>query len=350
MTATTGFSWAPYAALAFGASVFGAWAIVSKVTIGTGAPPFVFIFYRGVVGTLTLVIAQAVFMPSAAPKKEANGRRGTLLDALKPNDASVPDVIPAGDMARLALLGLTQLGTVVGFVIASGYVSALMVSIFQPTIPVVTAVMSAICGIEEISVLKIASVFCAVIGAIIVATLGEKGQGARAGGAEDTATIVMGTALLLTSVLSTAVYLVLLKGVTKTYPPLWCTTVAYAGSALFILPVTLVKHGFDYAAWSLGGSHLAWMGVGYTSTLAAVWVLLAWANKKTSPTTVAASSTLQPCFAAVLQWAVFGVVLTMAQAIGGFIIIVGLLLYLKAQMNAAEAAALLEAQKNEASA
>merc|ERR1719428_1612891 len=81
--------------------------------------------------------------------------------------------MPRSDIIKFALLGATQLGTAVGFIIASKYVSALMVSIFQPTVPVFTAAIAAITGTEEMSVLKICSVVCAVIGAIIVATQGE---------------------------------------------------------------------------------------------------------------------------------------------------------------------------------
>merc|ERR550537_850088 len=109
--------------------------------------------------------------------------------------------MPGRDAVKFALLGATQLGTAVGFIIASKYVSALMVAIFQPTIPVFTALIAAITGAEETSLLKICSVVCAVIGAIIVATQGEHSP---KGGDSDVTSIMIGTGYLIFSVVSTA--------------------------------------------------------------------------------------------------------------------------------------------------
>jgi len=51
----------------------------------------------------------------------------------------------------------------------------------------------------------------------------------------------------------------------------------------------------------------------------------AWANKISSPTTVVAFQTLQPVATCCLNYAVYGLHLTFAQALGGSAIVAGLL-------------------------
>lgn len=317
---------AAYGVLVIAAIMYGGWALVSKATLASGTAPWMFIFYRCAGGTLALLLVLTI-MPSLIP--EGKGRE--LITSM-----------PRQDVLKFALLGATQLGTAVGFIIASAYVSALMVSIFQPTIPVFTALIAGISGAEEISLLKICSVVCAVIGAIIVATQGEHSP---AGGDKDVTSIMIGTSYLVLSVVSTAVYFVLQKDMMKTYPPFLNTLVAYAYTALFSFPIALAKHGFDTQAWTMGGSYMAWLGIAYTSCLASAWVLLAWANKMTSPTTAAASTAVQPMAAAFLSFAIYGTVLTAGQAAGAAAIILGLFIYVKAMTDQEEAKPLIASEK-----
>eukprot|EP00746_Dinoflagellata_sp_MGD_P018890 gnl/MRDRNA2_/MRDRNA2_143830_c0_seq1.p1 gnl/MRDRNA2_/MRDRNA2_143830_c0~~gnl/MRDRNA2_/MRDRNA2_143830_c0_seq1.p1 ORF type:complete len:359 (+),score=71.51 gnl/MRDRNA2_/MRDRNA2_143830_c0_seq1:83-1078(+) len=315
-----------YGVLVLAACMYGGWALVSKATLASGTAPWMFIFYRCLGGTLALLLVLAM-MPSLVPE----GKGWNLLVQM-----------PRSDLLKFALLGATQLGTAVGFILASKYVSALMVSIFQPTVPVFTALIAAISGTEETSPLKILSVVAAVIGAIVVATQGEHSP---KGGDSDVTNIMIGTGYLVFSVVSTAVYFVLQKDMMKTYPPFLNTLVAYAYTTVFSFPVALVKHGGDLQTWTMGGSHMAWLGILYTSGLASAWVLLAWANKATSPTTAAASTAIQPVAAAVLQLVIYGTVLTAGQAIGASCIIAGLFLFVKAMQDQEEAKALLSAEK-----
>jgi drug/metabolite transporter (DMT)-like permease len=313
-----------YGVLVLAACMYGGWALVSKATLASGTAPWMFIFYRCAGGTLALLLVLAA-IPSLIPE----GKGVELLKQMSRQD-----------LVKFAALGALQLGTAVGFIIASSYVSALMVSIFQPTIPVFTALIAAVTGTEETSPLKIGSVICAVIGAIIVATQGEHSP---KGGDSDVTNIMIGTAYLVFSVVSTAVYFVLQKDMMKTYPPFLNTLVAYSFTALFSFPVAVAKHGMDAHAWTMGGSGMAWLGIAYTSGLASAWVLLAWANKATSPTTAAASTAIQPVAAALLQLAIYGTLLTAGQAAGAGAIIGGLFLYVKAMTDQDEAKALLAA-------
>jgi len=327
-----------YAVLVLAAIMYGGWAIVSKATMGSGAAAWIFIFYRCLGGAIVLIL-MCLLMPSMLPEKKG-GVPMSLYEVISG--------IPRKESLRFAMLGATQLGTAVGFIIASGHVSAIMVSVFQPTIPVFTALIGSVLGTEQFSVLKILSIVCAVGGAIIVVTFGE----AKPAGAErDLSELALGTAYLVLSVVSTAVYFILQKDMMKTYPPVINTTLAYVWSTIISLPVALALHGFDYAAWSFNGSTIAWAGIAYTSALASAWCLLAWANKQTSPTTAAASSTIQPIAAAILSWIFLEKMLTAGQAAGGLTIIAGLFLFIKAQTDMAaqdEAKALIQKQQEPA--
>merc|ERR1719161_129608 len=107
---------------------------------------------------------------------------------------------------------------------------------------------------------------------------------------------------------------------------------------MFCLMIALPKHGLDLNTWIMGSSQTAWLGAAYAVILATAvnWSILAWANKRTSPTAAACSTPMQPMAAALFSWFILGIHLTPSQAFGGLAITVGLLIYIKAQADQEE--------------
>jgi len=302
------------------ASVYGGWALIAKAVMAEGTPPFVFAFYRCLGGTVVLSLA-LLFMPDLLPEKGISS-------------------VSRKDALRFTVLGVAMGANICGLLLAASFgISGLTMSIFQPTIPVVTAILSAVWGIEEISRMKICSILLSVIGAIIVVLFGEHAKG----GSSEGQSIIFGTACLVVQVSCTALYFVLSKDVLKIYPPVFVTAAAYAVAAMFCLAVALPMHGLDVNNWTMGYSRTAWLGAAYAVILATAvnWSILAWANKKTSPTAAACSTPMQPMAAALFSWLILGVNLTKSQGLGGLAITVGLLIYIKAQADEEEAKCLV---------
>merc|ERR1719161_627446 len=115
------------------------------------------------------------------------------------------------DVSRFTVLGVAMGANICGLLLAASFgISGLTISIFQPTIPVVTAILSAFWGIEEISRSKICSILLSVAGAIIVVSFGEQKQGSAV---EDNNNTMVGIASLMVQVSCTALYYVVSKGV-----------------------------------------------------------------------------------------------------------------------------------------
>lgn len=312
--------WLPYCGLVVAASIYGGWALIAKAAMAEGAPPFVFAFYRCAGGTAVLSLA-VFFTPGLLPEKGIAG--------MSKRDAS-----------RFAVLGVAMGANICGLLLAASFgISGLTISIFQPSIPVVTAILSAVWGIEDISRLKICSILLSVAGAIIVVLFGDHTHG----GNSQENHIFFGTGSLVFQVSCTALYFVLSKDVLKMYPPVFVTAVSYGVAAMFCFVIALAKHGLDFDIWMMRYSRTAWLCATYAVILATAvnWSILAWANKKTSPTAAACSTPMQPMAAALFSWLILGVNLTSSQALGGLAITIGLLMYIKAQAEEQESKSLV---------
>lgn len=299
---------AVFGALISVACIYGGWALVAKTAMQEGADAIVFAFYRCLGGSMILFSAMMV-----APNLACANATG-LVEKVKG--------IPQVDLQRFAMLGVFMAANICGFILAVSKLSALTVSVWQPTIPVFTMIFSVIFGVEQMTKHKFAGVAFMVAGAFCVALFGET---IATGGASDTASVIIGTLFVLLNTASTALYLTHNKDVVRTYEPVFATAMTYLFAAIVILACAVLKVGFDSNAWTLAGSSSAWLGLVYAIclTTALNYSLLAWANKESSPVITSCATPMQPMAAATLSLIILGIGFSAGQLIGAMFIIAG---------------------------
>lgn len=297
-----------YAGLVVAATIYGGWALVAHSAMASGISPLIFASYRCLSGTALLV----------------------LMVVLRPEARPTPSMVKR-DLHLFLGLGFFMSCNIAGFMLAASFVSALTCSIFQPTITVVTALLSACMGLEKITPTKFCSVLCSVAGAVVVVGFGGSRISARNDPNASNATL--GTVCLLVNVFFAALYFSSQKSILSTYDPVFTTCAAYIVASAILVSWAVGLHGWSWAEWSMGGSWELWAAALYAGILATAlnYSILAWANSKLSPTIATISAPLQPMMAALLSWAVLGVSLTSAEMVGGCCILLGLFFYATAQ-------------------
>ena len=112
----------------------------------------------------------------------------------------------------------------------------------------------------------------------------------------------------------------------RNYSPIFVAGVSFLIAACGILPSAC------YSAptakdWLCTDRLITQMALAYAAVFVTAYnySVSAWANKISSPTTVVAFQTLQPVATCCLNYAVYGLHLTFAQALGGSAIVAGLL-------------------------
>lgn len=310
-----------YGVLLLVAVIYGGWALVAKTALQAGADPMVFAFYRCFGGSVVLFSAMLISPYLACSK-------GT-------NPVVKVSSIPQADWVRFAMLGVFMAANICGFILGASKLSALTVSVFQPTIPAFAMIFSVIFGVEQISIHKFAGVMFMIAGAMCVAHFGET---SHVGGASDHFSRITGILFVLMNVSATGLYMVHNKDVVRTYEPVFATGMTYLIAALVILAVTILKVGSDSNLWLLGGNTNAWLGLAYAVCLTTSlnYSLLAWVNKHTSPVVTSSSTTIQPIAAATLSMIILGVGFSKGQMIGAILITSGLLVMIRGQMQEAQ--------------
>lgn len=297
-----------YAGLVVAATIYGGWALVAHSAMASGVSPLIFASYRCLSGTVLLV----------------------LMVALRPEERPTLSMVKR-DIHLFLGLGIFMSCNIAGFMLAASFVSALSCSIFQPTITVVTALLSACMGLERLTPTKFCSVLCSVAGAVVVVVFGGSRISAR--NDPNSSNAILGTVCLLVNVFFAALYFSCQKRVLSTYDPVFTTCATYIVASVILVSFAVCLHGWSWAEWSMGGSWELWAAALYAGALATAlnYSILAWANSKLSPTIATISAPLQPLMAALLSWSVLGVKLTSAEVVGGCCILLGLFFYAMAQ-------------------
>lgn len=235
-----------------------------------------------------------------------------------------PKLPPLRELPWLAVLGMLGVfGNQVLFLWGLSYTTATNAAILMPSIPVFAAAIGALLGIERIGRWRLAGILLAVLGALAVL------DPTRFSLSDDT---TLGNLLILTNAFLYASFLVLQRPVLKRVSWRW----VIAGSFFF----------GSLGIFAVGGRELArldpavlptgvWIAVGIVvvTTLGA-YSLNTWAVRRSSPTLVAAYTTLQPLLSALLATLVLGEVMG-ANAALGFALIAGGL-WLVSRRRAAE--------------
>jgi drug/metabolite transporter (DMT)-like permease len=209
--------------------------------------------------------------------------------------------------------------------------------------------MGAVLGVEAISIHKLGGILCSVAGAMIVTIYGESKSSGTANN------MVLGVTFIVMNVCGMAAYFVLSKAVVKDHPPVTVMASSFLIATIAVFIVALCSVGFDLQVWAMNYDPVNYACLAYAVFLAATYnyCVLAWANKKTSPTTVTSYTTLQPLTAVVISSIFLGTHPTPAQSCGGCAIVAGLLLNIYAQIlqdkeqNNQESKSLLASSKKE---
>jgi drug/metabolite transporter (DMT)-like permease len=216
------------------------------------------------------------------------------------------------DLPWLALLGaLGVFGNQVLFLWGLSYTTATNAAILMPSIPVFAAGIGAVLGIDRIGPRRLAGIALAVAGALAVL------DPTRFSLADEE---TLGNLLVLTNTFLYAGFLVLQRPVLERLP--WRTVIA--GSFAFGSIGVLAVGGRELAAVEAAAVPAAvwWaVAVALVATLGA-YMLNTWAVRRSSPTLVAAYTTLQPLTSALLAAWLLGETMG-ANAVVGFGLIAG---------------------------
>lgn len=223
---------------------------------------------------------------------------------------------PLRELPRLALLGfLGVFANQLLFLVGLSYTTASNAAILMPSIPVFALALGALLGIQRATALQLLGVVSAATGAVLLLRPNEFSL------ADGT---VLGNLLILANCLSYSAFLVLQRPVVERLP--WRTVIAW--SFLFGgLGVTAVSTPTLLALPYGEIRGATWWGVAYIAFLptALGYLLATWAVRRSSPTLVAAYTTLQPLLSVALAAIFLGEVLGWREAVGFLFIAGGLL-------------------------
>lgn len=222
-------------------------------------------------------------------------------------------VLPRGrDLLHLALLGgLGVFGNQVLFLWGLSYTTATHAAVLLPSIPVFAAGIGALLGIDRIGWRRLAGILLAVAGALVVLDTTHFDL------AEDA---TVGNLLILANACLFAGFLVLQRPLLQRLP--WRTVIA--GSFLFGSVGVFAVGGRELVAIEAAAVPAGtWLAVAYVllATLLA-YMANTWAVRRSSPTLVAAYTTLQPVSSALLAAWFLGETIGWKTAVG-FVLIAG---------------------------
>lgn len=314
-----------YASIILAEVIFGVWPLVASQAIKEGFDPIVFVLYRCAGASVLLTGASWIIEKplSHVPKKLLNQLPINLTEAV-----ALPWV---HFLALGLLLSLNFLGYIYGVAFTSSTQAALM----QPCIPVVACLVGMTARTESVGVSKFLGILLSVSGAMFLVYVGQEEadyRGKKAGHRYQ-----LGTLALTVNVIATAFYFVLQKEIIrKGHPPIFVTGVSTTVATCFVTLLTL----FYAEEWKLS-SWSPWIltprreaalayAIIFTSTLN--FIILSWANKVTSASTVTAFSTLQPLITSAIAVFFLGVYPNQHMILGGTAIIGGLILTVRSQL------------------
>jgi len=181
--------------------------------------------------------------------------------------------------------------------------SSTTAAIWQPAIPIFTAVIAFAIGLEPVSILKVLGVFLAFIGAAVMVIFGPGGISGNIGG----------NLLFVGNCTATALYVIWTKPLLKDHQPIFVTGCSYMVASGIMCFVAIIVNTNDAAldfvcpdcngeAWDVPvsaiGALVYW--ILFQSVLA--YFLMTWGNKYADASLTSAYTALQPLTAAILSF------------------------------------------------
>ena len=195
------------------------------------------------------------------------------------------------DWIGVALLGiLFFFAFSVLFNLAYSYTTAARGALTLSTMPLMTMLVGAALGVEDITARKTAGVFIAMAGVFLALMLGLSNAPAGAW---------RGEVIMLVATLCMSFYNVWSRPFIARSDPLAFLTAGMGAAALCLLVWALAIHGFDAAA-SFDASQ--WLAIVYLGVVgsAVAFILWVFALARTSPTKTAVTITINPVFASIV--------------------------------------------------
>lgn len=226
----------------------------------------------------------------------------------------VERVIPARrHLPMLAFLGLFGVfANQVLYALGLKTTTASNAGILMLSIPVFTAAIAAIAGVERSSWRFAVGILVAVVGAFVLLHPGQLVLGGAA---------AVGNALILGNCLAYALYLVFQRPILSKLPPLTVVAWAFLFGGLGVLLVSWRQlQSLAHLQVPAG----VWIGLAYIVLIptAVNYAINTWALRASSPRLVATYTTLQPVAAAVLAALFLGEMIGPSEVVG-FVLIVG---------------------------
>jgi drug/metabolite transporter (DMT)-like permease len=230
------------------------------------------------------------------------------------HDRVVPERRDWPLLALLGALGIFANQTL--FLLGLSYTTATSSAILMPSIPVFTAGVGALFGVERLGGRRLGGLLAAAAGAVVMLD---------PSGLETGRDATFGNALILANCLSFSFFLVLQRPLLDRVP--WRTVIAWSflfGSIGTLGVAAPALAATDWGALSRGALVGAlYIGIVPTALNSA---LNTWAIRRSSPALVAAFVTLQPVFTSLIAIVVLGEAVRSGQALGFLLIVFGLML------------------------
>jgi drug/metabolite transporter (DMT)-like permease len=214
----------------------------------------------------------------------------------------------------LTLMGLTGVALYyAGFNLALTYVSASQGALVQSSIPAITAILAVVWLRERVAPRRMLGIALAIVGVILIVARSAPDESARAP--------VLGSALMLGTVVAWGAYTVLAKRVTDADPVAVTAAISVIGT-IMLIPIAAIETT-RAGAPSISGA--TWVRVAYLGAFpsAASYLLYNRALRDLDASQVGAFTNLSPVIGAVSGVLFLGETMTPLAIVGGVIVLVG---------------------------
>jgi drug/metabolite transporter (DMT)-like permease len=280
--------------------VFSTYAILGKELMEGGLNPIAFALLRELGSSVVYLIAIAALHP----------RRGGGWPRRR-------------DLRRFALCGCCMFGNVFLGIVGLDLTTAALVSLLQPTQPVISTTLCAALGHERLTRLKVAGVLLCVAGATAMTLHGSGGAPTVSGGA----------LVVLAQCVSGASYIVHQRPLLRRgYSPLVVSGVSYvlASSLTFVVGVAYFaamapRDRARVEVWEATPFFFVVLSFCVLATTVFNYVVIAWVTGKLGATVVTCGTVLQGIFSCAIEYVVFRRPVAAGVAAGAAAVFAGLL-------------------------